>query len=86
MPALVPQEYALDALQRLLFLRLCHRIPSVVGVAALGVMGLALAARLEADEARLGDLFAGWTRAMRATPFWGTLLPDGERLMRLIRG
>lgn len=85
-PVLAHQAYALDALHRLVHLRLCHRIPSVVGVAALALMGLALAARLEPDEARLGGLFAGWTRAMRAPVFWGTLLPDGQRLMRLMAG
>ena len=87
-PVLPPEgeAYALDALSRLVWLRLARAIPSVAGVAGLGMMGLVLCAWAAPDHAAFGRMTAAWFRAMRSPVFWGHLLPTADRLAHLLRG
>jgi hypothetical protein len=87
-PALDPQgeAYALDALSRLIYLRLAHQIPAVAGVIALGTMGVILSAWAARDRPAFGRYTAAWFRAMRSPAFWGKLLSTAQSLKILLHG
>jgi hypothetical protein len=87
-PALGPDEeaYAIDAVRRLLYLRLAHSIPIVTGAALFAVVGVIACAWATRDAHTFGAALAAWCRAMRAPAFWREITPDPVRMTWLATG
>lgn len=86
-PALTPEgeAWAVQCLQRLLYLRLVERVP-VIAVTMLGVVGAVACGWYADSEEDFGRAMAGWVRAIRAPPFTRALLPSPAVLMWLATG
>jgi len=82
---LAPEQeaWALDVARRMVGLRLCSSFPFVPGVALLTLGGALVAGWSDARPAPFAAALAGWTRAMRAPPWWGALVPGPEAMRAL---
>jgi Fe-S-cluster containining protein len=80
------EAFALDALQRMLYLRLAPKLPSVAGMALLMLVGVVAVAWSTEDERSFGYGLAAWSRALRAPVFWRALAPDAAAMTWLARG
>ncbi|MBN2800302.1 MAG: YkgJ family cysteine cluster protein [Deltaproteobacteria bacterium] len=78
------EAWALEAVRRVVALRLSEGIPSVVGVALLALGGAVAAAHAAPDD--FGAHYAGWLRGLRIAPFWQGLIPGKGGLLWLARG
>lgn len=79
--------FAVDAVRRMVWLRIATQGPGAVPVAAYGLMGALLAGWTAPDDpARATRLLACWLRLLRLPGMWALLLPDGGALQRLLRG
>ncbi len=87
-PALAPEEdaYAVNVLQRVLYLRLASGIPVVSGIGLLVLSGAVLCAWADPTREPFGRRLAAWTRLIRVMNFWLALTPDGETMAWLARG
>ena len=80
-------EYALDAVQRMVWLRLCAKLPSPAVVALLSLAGAVTCAWTHpGDDEAFGRALAGWCRAIRAPAVLGRLLPSPSALQQLVEG
>ncbi len=79
--------FALDAAQRMVWLRLVTQIPAPAVTALLTLAGaVACAWAHPRDDAAFGQAFAGWVRAIRSPSVLGRLLPSPAALRDLIEG
>jgi Fe-S-cluster containining protein len=79
--------FALDAAQRMVWLRLVTQIPAPAVTALLTLAGAVSCAWAHPDdEAAFGQAFAGWVRAIRSPSVLGRLLPSPAALRDLIEG
>ena len=79
--------FALDAVQRMVWLRLCAKLPSPAVVALLSLAGAITCAWAHPnDDAAFGRALAGWCRAIRAPAVLGRLLPTPDALQKLVQG
>jgi hypothetical protein len=79
--------FALDAAQRMVWLRLVTQIPAPAVTALLTLAGAVSCAWAHPDdEAAFGQAFAGWVRAIRSPSVLGRLLPSPAALRNLIEG
>ncbi len=87
-PVLAPAEeaFALEILQRLLWLRPVRTVNNPTGVVVLGVVGVMLCAWHDPAPASFGPALAGWTRIMRSPVFLEALAPQPADLLRLATG
>lgn len=87
-PVLAPGEeaFALELLQRLVWLRQVSAVSNPTGVVVLGVMGVMLCAWRDPTDKVFGRALAGWTRLMRSPVFLGALAPEPADLLRLATG
>ena len=80
------EAFAVDTVQRMVYLRLAHAIPAVAGVALLTAGGAIAAAWATGGGPGFGRCLAGWTRAIRAPAFWQAITPDAPAMQHLARG
>ena len=80
------EAYAVDAIRRMVYLRLSGSVPSLYGLALLSLMGAVLCALTRPDPDPYGRSLAAWLRVTRAPAFFGALLPDAESLKHLATG
>ncbi len=87
-PKLAPRDeaYAVDAVRRMVYLRLAPEIPTVAGVAVLTIAGAVAAAWATSHRDAFGVTFAGWCRAIRSQVFRDALFPNREAITWLARG
>ena len=79
--------FALDAAQRMVWLRLVTQIPAPAVTALLTLAGAVSCAWAHPnDDAAFGQAFAGWVRAIRSPSVLGRLLPTPTALRDLIEG
>lgn len=79
--------FAVDATERMVWLRLCSALPNPIAVAVLTLAGTVTAACVHpGDDARFGQAVAGWCRALRAPAVLGRLLPTPDALQTLVQG
>lgn len=80
------EAWAVDAIRRMIWLRLAVSIPVVTGVALLMVVGAVACAWASPEPRRFGASLAAWSRGIRAPAFWRALTPDAEHMSWLARG
>jgi hypothetical protein len=80
------RDFALDAAKRMVWLRLCPKIPSPAIVALLSLGGAMACGWTDAEDAAFGQALAGWMRAIRAPAVLGRLLPSPQALETLVQG
>jgi Fe-S-cluster containining protein len=80
------RAFALDATKRMVWLRLCSKIPSPAVVALLSLGGAMACGWTNTDDAAFGQALAGWMRAIRAPAVLGRLLPSPQSLQTLVEG
>ena len=87
-PVLAPTEeaFALELLQRLLWLRAVRTVNNPTGVVVLGLVGVMLCAWHDPAPAVFGPALAGWTRIVRSPAFLQALAPDPADLLQLATG
>ena len=78
--------YAVDAIARLVHLRLLASIPTLQGAALLAVGGAVAIGWSTPDPSAFGAAFASWCRALRSQLFWTALTPDAETMRWLALG
>lgn len=79
--------FAVDALRRMVWLRIAARAPGAVPVAAWGLAGALLAGwSAPTDPETSTRLLACWLRLLRQPAMWPLLVPDPGALTRLLRG
>ena len=78
--------FALDATQRMVWLRLCPKIPDPAVVALLCLAGTMTCAWTDPEDAAFGQALAGWMRAIRASAVLARLLPSPDALRDLVGG
>ena len=76
--------FALHATRRMVWLRLCPKIPDPAVVALLCLGGAMACAWTDPEDAVFGQAMAGWLRAIRASVVLGSLLPSPDTLKELI--
>jgi Fe-S-cluster containining protein len=79
------QFWAVEAIRRVLFLRLTGEIPTVAGTALLLVAGAILCGRAKPSAQEFCPAFAGWIRAIRFRQFWTRFTPDSATMAGLLR-
>lgn len=79
------QFWAVEAIRRVLFLRLAGEIPTVAGTALLLVAGAILCGRAKPSAQEFCPAFAGWIRAIRFRQFWTRFTPDSAAMAGLLR-
>lgn len=80
------EAFAVEVFRRILFLRLVSTLPTVAGVALLGLLGAVACAWTDPRPAAFGPAMSAWSRALRAPPFWSALAPDPGVLRGLALG
>lgn len=88
-PAWSPEvdAFAVDAVRRMVWLRIAAHGPGAVPVAAYGLLGAMLAGwTAPADPDASTRALACWLRLLRQPGMWALLLPDPLALQRLLRG
>jgi Fe-S-cluster containining protein len=81
------EAFALDAAQRMVWLRLCTQVPAPAVTAMLSLAGAVSCAWAHPhDVAAFGQALAGWLRAIRSPSVLGRLLPSPTALRVLIEG
>lgn len=80
------EEYAIDVLQRMLFVRQVETVGSVAGTALLTLAGAVACGWASPELKDFGPAMAAWTRALRSKPFLAAMLPDRASLERLVGG
>lgn len=87
-PALAPEEdaYAVNAVRRMVYLRLTPKIPIVSGTALLVLSGAVLCAWIDPSREAFGRNVAAWCRMVRIPAFWLAITPDGDAMTWLARG
>lgn len=79
--------FAVDAAQRMVWLRLVTQVPAPAVTALLTLAGaLSCGWAHPGDDAAFGQAFAGWVRAIRSPSVLGRLLPTPAALRELIEG
>jgi Fe-S-cluster containining protein len=77
--------WAVEAIRRVLFLRLTGDVPTVAGSALLLVSGAILCGRANPASSEFSRAFAGWVRAIRFRQFWTRFAPDSATMADLLR-
>lgn len=81
------EAWAMDAVRRLVSLRLLHgTLPGAPVAALLGLSGVAACAWADPTPDVFGPALAGWSRALRAPGFRAALVPDAAALRWLATG
>lgn len=80
------RDFALHAAKRMVWLRLCPKIPSPAVVALLSLAGGLACGWTDPSDAAFGQALAGWMRAIRAPAVLGRLLPSPQALQALVEG
>ncbi|MFT5584217.1 MAG: Fe-S-cluster containining protein [Cognaticolwellia sp.] len=80
------RSFALHAAKRMVWLRLCPKIPSPAVVALLSLGGVMACGWTNPEDAAFGQALAGWMRAIRAPAVLGRLLPSPQSLQALVEG
>lgn len=80
------EAFALDAIRRMLFLRLGSPALGPVGNALLLLLGAVAAGWADPDPEGYGPLLSAWTRAIRSDAFWFALAPSPASLQELATG
>lgn len=80
-------DYAMDAVRRMIHLRLGHETGrSVMTFALLGLAGAVAVGWAAPGPAAFGATLPGWLRAIRIRGFVSALVPDDRALMALVAG
>ena len=80
------RSFALHAAKRMVWLRLCPKIPSPAVVGLLSLGGVMACGWTNTEDAAFGQALAGWMRAIRAPAVLGRLLPSPQSLQTLVEG
>ncbi|MFZ5480021.1 MAG: hypothetical protein ACOZNI_24865 [Myxococcota bacterium] len=80
------EAWALEVVERMVWLRLCRTLPDPMPVALLVAAGAWTCAVADARPEAFGPALAGWTRALRAPAFRAALVPDAATMGRLAVG
>jgi hypothetical protein len=81
------EQWGLEVSRRLVWLRLCPRLPSPMVVCLMSLCGAMVAHWVaQGDPRRYAQTLAVWARAMRSPMFWGALFPEGAAVHALLRG
>lgn len=80
------RDFALHATKRMVWLRLCPKIPAPAVVALLSLGGAMACGWTSTEDDAFGLALAGWMRAIRAPAVLGRLLPSPESLQTLVEG
>ncbi len=80
------RDFAVHAAKRMVWLRLCPRVPSPAVVALLSLAGGLACGWTDPTDASFGQALAGWMRAIRAPAVLGRLLPSPQALQALVEG
>jgi hypothetical protein len=78
--------WAIDALRRLIFLRLASHVQNPAAVVVLMLCGVLAAGWTDPRPAPFGAAVAAWTRTIRAGRFVRALAPDAGAVEALVRG
>jgi len=78
------QQWAVEAIRRVIFLRLALSIPTVAGVALLLLSGAVLCGRANPKGSAFAHAYSGWLRAIRFRHFWTRFTPDSATMQRLL--
>ena len=78
-------SWAVEAIRRVVFLRLTGDVPTVPGSALLLVAGAILCGRANPGADNFSRALAAWIRAVRFRQFWARFAPDAATMARLLR-
>ena len=78
--------WAVEAIRRVVFLRLTGDVPNVPGALLLLVAGAVLCGRAQPTAQAFASAYAAWLRAIRFRQFWTAFTPDSQTMAALIRG
>lgn len=79
-------DWAIEAVRRVLYLRLLPTIPNVSAAALLLLGGVVAAAWTDPRPAAFHDMLTGWLRALRFNAFWSLVAGDKETMVWLGTG
>lgn len=87
-PGLRPEDdaWAVEAIRRVIFLRLMPEVPNVSAAALLLLGGVVAAAWTDPDPERFHPALTAWIRAMRFPTFWRELAGDRDTMVWLGTG
>jgi Fe-S-cluster containining protein len=88
-PILAPEEdaFAVDAIRRLLYLRITMGgIPIVAGTVMLALIGAVTCAWAVQEREAFGAAMGAWMRSLRVRAIWTLIAPDSETLSYLAVG
>ncbi len=80
------EDWALEAVRRMLHLRLAPTIPAVPAVALLSLCGAVATGWANPAPAVWGPAYAAWLRSVRVRAFWQALAPDPATMQWLGSG
>ncbi len=78
--------WAVEAMRRVIYLRLCSEIPTLPGTVLLLVAGAILCGRSHPEADAFARAYAGWLRAIRFRQFWTRFVPTSAAMQHLLRG
>lgn len=81
------QAWGLEVARRMVWLRLCPRLPSPMVGALLSLCGALVSAWVSGNDLnRNANTLAAWSRGMRSPMFWAPLFPTPESVPWLLEG
>ena len=80
----VEDEWSVEAVRRLLYLRMTHGIPTVAGACLLMMMGIVACLAIGLKGEAYCFALAGWFRLLRFPDFWPHLVADSAAMARIV--